>query len=350
MIELLQNLQLAIGPFVLPVVIALSGLLLLITIIYSAAVFHHWRSRKTREDLEQKWLNSSEEVITDPGSDNLQQTQLPPYERRDDFLNVLRIRNLASDKTVEIYRRKGFYKQDISDLSHRAWWRRAQALHRLKYVSLAGLQDEVTSLIYDSSREVKLAALYSLIYLEEFPDLNPIKFFENFNEKQDSFLVIKLLPLKPDKSFLRPLVDSKKPRLRRAGATLLGQPNEPKFLHFLSKLTKDKDKEVRKRVAESLGRVGSLEALPILERTSEDNEPTVRAASARSLGRITHEDSVEILDHLATDDTFKVRLAAFNSLSHFGEEGRKAIGNHWSENRRLAREAIFESYQKPVTP
>lgn len=350
MIEILQNFQEGLGSFVLPLVIAMCGLLIFIIVFYSIAVFLHWKSRKKRETLIKVWERSIAGDGLGSGSEDLSQIEVPPSNLRDDFLEVLRGRDLPPGKTKDIYQRVGFYSQDISDLTSRSWWRRVQALNRLKRVSLAGLQDKLTSLVHDSSHEVRLIALDSLSYLEEVPDLDSVELFGSFSEKLDSFLVIKLLALKPAKSFLRPLIDSKKLRLRRAGATLLGQSGETKLIPLLSRLTSDEDYQVRRRVAESLGRIGGIETLSILKKTSKDGEPGVREASARSLGEIFHEDSIEILDQLARDDGFSVRLAAFSSLARYGEEGRKAIGNHWTENRRLAREAIFESYQQPITP
>lgn len=346
MIELLQNLQLALGSFVVPLVLAMCSLLLLAIIVYASAVFLNWKRRKTRKKLKETWTRSLKGEKPRSVTKNLPRIRIPPYDPRDDFIEVLREAKLGSGKTVDIYQSTGYYDQDKAGLSDRAWWRRAQALHRLKHVSLDGLGGKLTSLVYDSSHEVRLIALDSLSYLKEAPELDPVKLFESFTENLDSFLVIKLLTLKPGKSFLRPLVESKSPRLRRAGATLLGQPDRQEFLPFLSELLNDKDNRVRKRTAESLGRIGGLQAVPLLKQTSEDDEPGVREASARSLGEISNEDSTEILDELASDDDFWVRLAAFGSLSHFGEEGRKAVGNHWSENKRLAREAIFESYQE----
>lgn len=346
MIELLQNLQIALGPFVLPIVIAMSGLLLFIIIVYTIGVLFHLKRRRARDNFKRTLQSSIKEENNGSDSENLPRIQAPQYDHRDDLIQVLKGADLSSKETVAIYQSAGLFDQDKTDLSSRAWWRRAQALHRLKHVSLAGLGDKLTSLVYDSSHQVRLIALDSLSYLDELPPLDPIELFESFTEKLDSFLVIKLLALKPGKSFLRPLVNSKKPRLRRAGATLLGQPDKQETLSLLSKLIDDLDNRVRKKAAESLGRVGGQESLTYLKQTSKDDRAAVREASARSLGEVFHEDSIEILDDLATDDDFRVRLAAFTSLSRFGEGGRKAIGNHWSENRRLAREAIFESYQE----
>lgn len=349
MIKLLQDFQVALGSFVVPLVLAMCGLLLFIIIVYTLGVLFHWKKQRTRKHLNRVWQRSIKEDNISSDSENIPRIQVPQYDWRDDFLRVLREADLSSEKAVDVYQKTGHYEQDKADLSSRVWWKRAQALHRLKYVSLEGLQDKLTPLVYDSSHEVRLIALDALGYLDGVPDLDPVKLFESFTEKLDSFLVIKLLTLKPGKSFIRPLVNSKKPRLRRAGATLLGQPSRSEFFPLLSELTGDENRQVRKRTAGSLGRVGGIKALSILKRTSRDGEPEVRKFSARSLGNIYHQDSIEILDGLASDDDFRVRLAAFSSLSRFGEEGRKAIGNHWSESRKLAREAIFESYQELVT-
>lgn len=349
MIEILQNFQEGLGSLVLPLVIAMCGLLIFIIVFYSVAVFLHWKSRKNREKLRKAWKQALAGDGPGPGSENLSQIEVPPSDLRDDFLEVLQAGDLTTEKTIDIYQRMGFYNQDKEDLTSRSWWRRVQALNRLKHVSLDGLQDKLTSLVYDPSHEVRLNVLDSLSYLNEFPDLDPVHLFESFSKKLDSFLVIKLLTLKPEKSFLRPLVDSKKTRLRRAGATLLGQSGEAKLIPFLRRLTNDEDGQVRRRAAESLGRIGGIETLSILKQASKDGEPGVREASARSLRKISHEDSIEILNQLARDVDFNVRLAAFSSLARFGEEGRKAIGNHWTDNRRLSREAIFESYQESTT-
>lgn len=349
MIDVLQNFQEALGSFVLPIVIAMSGLLLFIIFFYTLTVFLHWKARKNRERLRGEWEQFLSGDCPGSGSENLSQIGTPLSDLRDDFLEVLRARDLTTEKTIDIYEKMGFHDQDKADLTSRSWWRRVQALNRLKHVSLAGLHGKLTSLVHDSSHEVRLIALDSLSYLNDSPDLDPVKLFESFSEKLDSFLVIKLLNLKPGESFLRPLVDSKSPRLRRAGATLLGQSGETKLIPSLSRLTSDEDHKVRRRVAESLGRIGGIESLSILKQTSKDKDPGVREASARSLGEILHKDSIEMLDRLTRDDDFRVRLAAFSSLARFGEKGRKTIGNHWSQNRRLAREAIFESYQQPIT-
>ncbi|MBS3786790.1 HEAT repeat domain-containing protein [Candidatus Bipolaricaulota bacterium] len=349
MVELLQNFQTALGSFVLPLVVAICGLLFFIIIVYATGVLFHLNMRRSREKLKRKVARYFKDDNTGPIKEVLPRTQDTPYDRRDDFLEVLREENIAPEKIVDIYQENRFYDQDKTDLSSRAWWRRAQALHRLKYVSPEGLQGKLASLVYDSSHEVRLIAIDSLSYLDRVPGLDPIELFESFPEKLDPFLVIKLLTLKPDKSFLLPLIDSEKPRLRRAGATLLGQPDKLEFLPLLDKLTEDEDSQVRRRTAESLGRIGDLEALSILQRTSSDEESVVREVSARSLGNISHDDSIKILDNLATDNDFKVRLAAFSSLARFGEVGRKAIGNHWGESKKLAREAIFESYQVSIT-
>ncbi|MEF8799232.1 MAG: HEAT repeat domain-containing protein [Candidatus Bipolaricaulota bacterium] len=349
MIETLQNFQEALGSFVLPLVIAMCGLLVFVIIFYSVAVFLHWKSRKDRENLRKAWKQSLGVDGPGLGSEDLSQIRIPFSDLRDDFLEVLRTRDLTTGETIDIYQRIGFYDQDKADLTSRSWWRRVQALNRLKHLSLAGLQDELTSLVHDSNHEVRLIALDSLSYLNEVPDLDPVELFESFSEKLDSLLVIKLLTMKPPKGFLRPLVDSKNPRLRRAGATLMGQSEKTKLVPLLSRLTGDEDCQVRRRAAESLGKIGGIKSLSILKQTSKDEEPRVREASAISLGKILNEDSIEILNQLARDDNFSVRLTAFSSLARYGEEGRKAIGNHWTKYRRLAREAIFESYQESIT-
>lgn len=349
MIELLQNFQEGLGAFVFPVLIGLGILLVFIVAFYAIGVFLHRNNKRTREALKSSWQHSFREYQEqENGSnlDNLPETGASFYDYRDDFLQTLKAANFEPEKTLDIYRRTGYYTQDKADISSRTWWRRVQALYRLKYTSLAGLEDRLSLLIYDPNLEVRLNALDALSYTGKYPELDPIKLFKTFSEKLDSYLIIKLSALKPDENFLRPLVESEKPRLRRAGATLLGQPKETDFAPLLEELTRDDDIRVRINVAESLGRIGKPDNIRLLKKTSNDTVPTVREASARSLGGILHEDSTEILDDLAGDEDFRVRLAAFSSLAQFGETGRNVITNYWSQDRRLAREAIFESYQE----
>ncbi len=346
MIELLVDFQEALSPLVIPLVLAMSGLLILIVFFYAAGVFVHWWSRKKRDSLKSSWRDLIRKAEIGPDFADSFEALITPFDPRDDFLEVLREEYISPEKRRELYRRAGFYNRDKKVLSARAWWKKVQALHRLKYLSLVGLKDKLTSLLYDPSHEVRITALDSLGHLEEVPELDPVELFESFDAKLDSFLEIKLLELEPSEKFLRPLVDSEKSRLRKAGATLLGQSDKTGHVTILGKLMEDEKTSVRRRAVESLGKIGGYETLPILDRVSRDPRPEVREAAAKSLGEINHEDSLELLDELASDENFRVRLAAFQSLTRFGEDGREKIGNHWSENRRLAREAIFESYQE----
>ncbi len=275
----------------------------------------------------------------------LKEKNYPPAYR-DDFVTVLRESDLPSDLAVEVNRSAGFYEKDVAELSSRSWWKRAQALNRLKYVSPSDIKAELTSLLYDSSHEVRLVALDSLSFLDEFPEIHPIRLLESFTHKLDSFLAIKLFTLKPPENFLKSLVNSDTSRFRRLGAILLGQEKETSFLPLLRKLTEDEVVSVRIRAVESLGKIGEEGTVPILKRTGGDPVPEVREASAEALGRISTESSIQLLANLAEDEDFGVRLAAFHSLARFGEKGRKVIGDHWSQSRNLAREAIFESHQE----
>lgn len=346
MVALLQGFQETLGQFVVPVVFFLTVLLFVVLAVYIVAVWINWKKRKNRENLKRNWGQSLQEAGRKAKFDDLPEATPFTSDYRDEFLESLKASDLTKKELSDIYRETEYYDKDRNELAARSWWQRVQAIYRLKFVPPDGFLDKLASLVHDPSHEVRLVALDSLSYLGELPKLDPIELFEIFGEKLDRYLLIKLLALGPDKTFLNPLVESESTRLRLAGATLLGQPKETDFIPLLKKLTKDRNKSVRRRAAESLGRVGTSEVIPILEQTSKDITPAVREASARSLGKVSDEKAIEILDELAADDDFRTRLAAFSSLSHYGEAGRDAIGNHWSENRSLAREVIFESYQE----
>lgn len=351
MIALLQNFQEALGPFFVPIVIALGILLFSITLIYFFGVFIHWRKRKFRKSLVESWRSALSSIEHRGGKGGSLEGDFGgrksfSTDYRDDLVEVLEESDLESSRKVEIYRETGLYDRDRADLLGRTWWKKVQGINRLKRLSLSGLEGTLASLVYDQNHEVRINALDGLSYVDETPEMDPLRLFESFSEGLDSYLLIKLFSLKLGLDFLRPLALSEKERLRRAGATLLGQRGETDFLPLLEKLTEDNDSRVRSKAAESLGKIGVPETINQLSSTAEDPVPSVRKATARSLGEVQGERSLELLEQLADDENFGVKLAAFTSLSRFGESGREAIGTHWTEDRRLAREAVFESYQE----
>ncbi len=202
------------------------------------------------------------------------------------------------------------------------------------------------SLIYDENHEVRLVALDYVARTGNLPEVDPIKLFESFSPNLDSFLVIKLLSTKPGLDFINPLCNTQSSRLRRCGATLLGQPGKSEFLTTLKSLARDNDSTTRKKTAEALGRTNEKESLELLEKTAKDEIPSVRRATAGSLGKLPFDDALNLLESLSYDDDFSVRLKAFESLTNFGEKGRKIVSDHFSEEPELAREALFESYQR----
>lgn len=346
MLSYLQNLQDIIGTFVIPLLIALGGLLIAIVLFHLTVILLNIRGRKSISNFKKELKKSLDKEQA--GDDREFQPELKEDSRkhRDHFIEVTLETDLPSVRYYNLYDSLDFLEEDLRELSSKTWWKRAQSLYRLKYVSPKDIKKKLDSLAYDKSHNVRLIALDSLSHFDNPPDLNPLKLFESFSEILDTFLVMKLLPLEPSKTFVLPLVESDKSRFRRIGATLMGQPEEKYFIPLLRKLTTDKEGLVRKKATESLGIIGHEDALEILKRTSQDGKSVVRRASARALGNFPADDSIGTLDRLAEDNNFEVRLSAFNSLSDFGNAGREIIGKHWKENKRLAREAIFESYQE----
>jgi len=345
MLELLQAFQNVIEAFILPLLIAVGGLLLLISSLYLIVTFFQIKKRKELKEIRLTWrqgLGSSPERFQPVA----QYGQGFPPEYRDALVRELVKAELSPGRRLEKYRQSGNYEKDVTEFTSKTWWVRVQALDRLKYFAPADFPEKLVSLIYDSSHDVRLVALDLLSRLEEIPEIDPLELFNSFSEELDSFLIIKLLAVKPDKQFILPLADGQKVRFRRAGAILMGQSKKLAFLPLLQKLTKDDAVSVRKSAAESLGKIGLERVLPALDRASEDKEAPVREATAKSLKEIPEKDSLRILTGLAEDSDFRVRLAAFQSLTYFGEEGRNVIGDYWSSDNELAREAMFESYQR----
>lgn len=346
MIELLQNFQKGIEPFVVPLVIALASLLFFMTVFYVLVTLFHVNQRRKLKKKRLGWQKVIRKYRQGSNPKEILGNRELHAGQGDDLIEELRLSGLSPDSKLELYRSFGYYDRDLSELSSNTWWKRGQALNRLKGFPASGFQNKLKSLLYDSSHEVRLVALDSLSRLKKAPKLDPVKLFESFREELDSFLVIKLLYLKPGMRFIEPLVNSEKRRFRRCGAVLMGQPNKVSFIPVLKRLAVDEKVSVRTKATESLGKIGEKQSIPVLERTSEDENPAVREATAKSLRKITGGGSLRVLGKLAEDEDFLTRLAAFQSLTYFGEEGREVIGDHWSDNRELAREAIFESYQR----
>ncbi|MFB6291011.1 MAG: HEAT repeat domain-containing protein [Candidatus Bipolaricaulia bacterium] len=346
MLEFLHGSQDAIKPFVLPLVIAVGSLLFIIAFFYIILIIYHLKRRKRLTELREEWKQALREVDINSNSEIPFKKQEFPETYRDYFVLTMRELNLPLNQRVKSYRATGYYEKDLRELSHRYWWKRVQALNRLKYLGTRDLETKIRSLLYDESHEVRLVALDTLSYLKQVPDLDPISLFKSFSEKLESFLTIQLFTIKPDKTFIKPLINSENNRFRRVGTILLGQSNKRNYIPELIELAKDEEASVRRRAAESLGKIGVKNSISILKRTSRDSCSSVREATALALGKISFEESLEVLAELAEDDDLSVRISAFHSLANFGEEGRNIIGDHWSDNRELAREAIFESYQR----
>ena len=317
-----------------------------IVIFHLAVILLNIRKRKSASNFKDNLKKTLDKDRTGHDLEFRQQVKEGSRRHRDHFIEVTLETDLPSTRYDNLYDSLDFLEKDLRELSSKTWWKRAQSLYRLKYVSPKDIKKKLDSLVYDKNHDVRLIALDSLSHLDNPPDLDPIKLFESFSEILDTFLVTKLLPLEPSKTFVLPLAESNKSRFRRIGATLMGQPGGKNFIPLLQKLATDKEGLVRKKATESLGIIGHKNALEILKRTSQDDKSAVRRASARALGNFSTDDSIGTLDRLAEDKNFEVRLSAFNSLSYFGDAGREIIGNHWKANKRLAREAIFESYQE----
>ena len=346
MLKLLQGLQKSVEGFVIPLVMAVGGLLLFIVILYVIIVVLHVKQRRKLEKTRAQWRdvlqNKPHEISLNTSTNNRRLDAV----YRDELVRELRLSDLEQDRLVEIYRTNGGYEKDISQLSSKSWWERAGALARLKVVPDQPLKIDLPSLIHDDSHEVRLVALDYVAKTGKLPDVDPIKLFESFSPNLDSFLVIKLLSTKPGLDFIDPLCNAQSARLRRCGATLLGQPGKSEFLATLKSLAGDDDPTTRKRTAEAIGRTDEKESLEVLEKTAKDEIPSVRRATAGSLGKLSFDDALHLLETLSYDNHFSVRLKAFESLTNFGEKGRKIVSDHFSEEPELAREALFESYQR----
>lgn len=346
MVKIFQDFQDVIGSFVVPLVIAIGVVLLLLTLSYVIITLIHIARRRRLREIRRQWKKTISASTSETLQPSTTQGQNSSGEYRDALVTELMEADLSPKRRLKLYRNSGYYDKDVLELSSKKWWKRSQSLNRLKSFPLSHLKEKCVSLIYDSSHDVRLLALDSISCLEEFPKLDSIKLFNSFPEKLDPFVIIKLLAMEPGEAFIRPLINAEEVRFRRAGATLLGQPNKLNFLPFLRKLTDDDAVSVRNRAVESLGKVGGTESLPVLRHSSTDKIPSVREAVARSLKEIREKDSLRILGNLAEDSEFRVRLAAFQALTYFGEEGRQIIGDHWGADNELAREAKFESYQR----
>jgi hypothetical protein len=346
MLKLLQGLQKTIEGFVIPLVMAVGGLLLFIVTLYVIIVVLHVKQRRELEKTRSEWRNALQNKPHDTSLDTSTNNRTFDTVYRDELVRELRSSDLPQNRLVEIYRAHRGYEKDTSQLSSKYWWKRAGGLARLKVIPDQTLKFGLSSLIYDESHEVRLVALDYVARTGKLPDVDPIKLFESFPPNLDSFLVIKLLSTEPELDFINPLCKAQSARLRRCGATLLGQPGKSEFLATLKKLAGDDDPTTRKRTAEALGRTDEKESLEVLEKTAKDEIPSVRRATAGSLGKLPFDDALNLLESLSYDDHFSVRLKAFESLTNFGEKGRRVVSDHFSEEPELAREALFESYQR----
>lgn len=346
LLSALQGIQSQIEPYVPPAVLSLGGLLIFLLVVYAGIVWYHVHQRRRVEDLREKWKGQVEDYLSADGEkQNLEVTPSKNKFLRDFLVDLTRKYPDQTGQLRDLYRRRGFLKRDISQLSSRRWAIRAGALNRLRAMQAERAKKFLPQLLRDPRLEVQLVALATWGSLGSHDiEVDLPKTFLKHSELLDQFICIKLFPARLPVEELAELADREEPRLRRAAAILLGRSGEENGLDVLEALISDPIPEIRRQAALAAGRTGSPKAIQILQDAKSDPDPQVRAALAESLGKIQYIEAVGPLEELAEDPDLKVQVEAFLSLSNYGAEGREVINLFRDKSPKLAREATQESY------
>jgi HEAT repeat protein len=348
MLELFRSAQRVLEPVVFPLILVLGGLVLLVSLTYiSLAIRNTWKERKIKKIRPALREHLAKYIELDEDVAKLERT-IDGYREvfRDELISSVSQEKFPREDLETLYTSHGFLAEDEDNLSSPRWYERLWALERLKLVDADLLEGRLDELIRDPSLDVRLSAVGGLARTERVGELDLREIFDSFDERNHRFLFLHLLPWRPERESLESLARSQPAQLRTAGAVLAGQPGNVKLVPFLEELSTDDNSAVRREVARSLGRIGTKEALEPLREMAKVDLPSVRRETAASLGNVPENEALVPLKTLADDPNFRVRLAAFLALVHFGEPGRNIATDYWNEHRRLARETVFESYQR----
>ncbi len=325
------------------ILIFLSAILLIFLAVYLLAVYSHYRRAKYVKRKTPKWQGIIRSLLL--GEISVEGVKISSKDRRyirDILIAEFSCKDSGGKEDVkDLYRRLGFFEDDLEDLKSRTWWKRIQAILRLGQLQMADADEQVFALLEDERSEVRFSAL-DMLASNGSEKLSGIIFeiFEKSDRWSYRYLVNILFPYHFPAGYLTPMATSQNRDLRKAAAILLGSSEDAESVPALANLANDDVKDVRREAVRSIGRLAAVEGLPVIERKIEDAEPQVRAEAARALGEIHDSHALYLLDRLADDPDFDVRFRAFFALGHFGEEGRGIIKKYESRYPEMAGEFL----------
>lgn len=325
------------------ILIFLSALLLIFLAVYLLTIYSHYRRAKYVKRKTPKWQGAIRSLLL--GEISVEGVKISSKDRgylRDILIAEFSGRDSRGREDVRsLYKKLGFFEDDLKGLKSRTWWKRIHAILRLGQLQIADADEQVFALLEDERSEVRFSALDMLASngSEKLPGII-CEIFEKSSRWSYRYLVNILFPYQFPAGYLTPMATSKNRDLRKAAAILLGNSEDAESVPALANLANDDVKDVRREAVHSIGRIAAVEGLPVIECKIGDDEPQVRAEAARALGEIQDPHALYLLDRLADDPDFDVRFKAFFALGRFGEGGRRIIKKYEAMYPEMAGEFL----------
>jgi HEAT repeat protein len=270
--------------------------------------------------------------LEDPGQLGPLKEQLRPDDQRlllGLFEGMIpNLRGEYAQRLSDMMRTLGVMENQIRELQHRKWWRRANACKILAWIRDPRVIESLEKAMDDPNGDVRLEAATALVKLGAVrsPSLLLAKLAEATLTR--SLAVIDLCrTLGPScvAEFIAMLDGGFPDRVMTLAVDALGFSGDLRVVEPLLKLQQHSSAEVRFAAVQALGALGDPRALAVFDKSLHDPAWEVRAQTAFWLGRLGASEMLSQLQDSLDDDQWWVRYRAAEALAAMGNAGAAAL-------------------------
>jgi HEAT repeat protein len=255
-----------------------------------------------------------------------------------------RVRGIARRRLGRALDELGYVDEYLALLTHRDWWRRADAAEKLGTACADRASGALAAALHDEVHEVRLRAARSLGALGGVAAVLPLIEALGEPNRWSTIRVADVLstigPAVADE--IMAAFPALNLHARIAAIDILGSSRAMNAASWLRERLRDDEPDVRARACCALGAIDGPDTGSALLRALDDPQWSVRAMAARALGRIRHERAIPALCRALRDRRFWVRANAGRALRLMGDPGIQALTRMIGDHDGFAREqAVF---------
>lgn len=204
----------------------------------------------------------------------------------------------------------------------------------------------------DRSVEVRLAAMFSLLDLEESPSITEILETVGSGEWSRSLMVTELLRRlgRERQAELAEEIErhDQEPPVQVMLLEAVGGAGEFEVLPTVAAQVDDEDPAVRAAAVRAMGRLGHPTVQPEISRALEDADPEVRRDAVIAAHKAALQDLAPQLGWRLGDRVWEVRHAAAQALADLGAPGRKVLEHALARADAERRREIELAMEEPA--